>query len=62
MFSILVTTVTYLCIISYIYDPPCVLQEFVNHDHWMHLDIAGVMGNKSEVPYLPKGMAGKMLM
>ena len=25
----------------------------------MHLDIAGVMSNKAEVPYIPKGMAGK---
>ena len=25
----------------------------------MHLDIAGVMSNKSEVPYLNKGMAGE---
>ena len=27
----------------------------------MHLDIAGVMEMKSEVPYLPAGMAGKSL-
>ena len=31
----------------------------MNHDAWMHLDMAGVMSNKSEVPFLPKGMAGK---
>merc|ERR1712004_288598 len=35
------------------------LWEFVNHDNWMHLDIAGVMGNKAEVPYVPKGMSGR---
>lgn len=27
--------------------------------HWAHLDIAGVMSNKDEVPYLRKGMAGR---
>jgi len=35
------------------------LWEFVNHDNWMHLDIAGVMSNKAEVPYVPKGMSGR---
>lgn len=35
------------------------LKEFVTHDKWMHLDIAGVMDNKNEVPYLPKGMTGR---
>lgn len=35
------------------------LQEFVTCDHWMHLDIAGVMENKDEVPYLGKGMSGR---
>uniref|UniRef100_A0A8D0GQD6 Cytosol aminopeptidase n=1 Tax=Sphenodon punctatus TaxID=8508 RepID=A0A8D0GQD6_SPHPU len=35
------------------------LKEFVTHSHWAHLDIAGVMGNKDEVPYLRKGMAGR---
>lgn len=28
-------------------------------DHWAHLDIAGVMINKDEVPYLRKGMSGR---
>ncbi len=27
-------------------------------DNWIHLDIAGVMTNKAEVPYLCKGMSG----
>ncbi|NP_001279481.1 cytosol aminopeptidase [Callorhinchus milii] len=35
------------------------LQEFVTAPHWAHLDIAGVMTNKDEVPYLRKGMAGR---
>ena len=35
-----------------------VFQEFVTNEHWMHLDIAGVMENKTEVPYLCKGMSG----
>jgi aminopeptidase len=35
------------------------LKEFVTHPNWMHLDIAGVMDNKDEVPYLGKGMAGR---
>ncbi|XP_027645456.2 cytosol aminopeptidase-like [Falco peregrinus] len=35
------------------------LKEFVNASHWAHLDIAGVMSNKDEVPYLRKGMAGQ---
>jgi len=35
------------------------LSEFVTHDNWMHLDIAGVMMNKTEVPYIPKGMSGR---
>ena len=40
------------------------LREFVDFDstpHWMHIDIAGVMGAAgAEVPYLPtKGMAGR---
>ncbi|XP_054718872.1 cytosol aminopeptidase-like [Uloborus diversus] len=36
------------------------LQEFVSADmKWMHLDIAGVMENKTEVPYLCKGMSGR---
>jgi len=35
------------------------LREFVTHDKWMHLDIAGVMMNKSEVSYIPKGMSGR---
>ncbi|XP_022422606.1 cytosol aminopeptidase isoform X2 [Delphinapterus leucas] len=35
------------------------LKEFVTHPKWAHLDIAGVMTNKDEVPYLRKGMAGR---
>uniref|UniRef100_A0A6J0V4K4 Cytosol aminopeptidase n=1 Tax=Pogona vitticeps TaxID=103695 RepID=A0A6J0V4K4_9SAUR len=35
------------------------LKEFVTVPHWAHLDIAGVMANKDEVPYLRKGMAGR---
>lgn len=35
------------------------LQEFVTSGHWAHLDIAGVMSNKDEVPYLRKGMSGR---
>ncbi|XP_063777367.1 cytosol aminopeptidase [Pseudophryne corroboree] len=35
------------------------LKEFVTVPHWAHLDIAGVMSNKDEVPYLRKGMAGR---
>ncbi|CAN2388616.1 leucine aminopeptidase 3 [Pristimantis euphronides] len=35
------------------------LKEFVTIPHWAHLDIAGVMSNKDEVPYLRKGMAGR---
>lgn len=35
------------------------LREFVTSPHWAHLDIAGVMSNKDEVPYLRKGMSGR---
>ncbi|XP_067352824.1 cytosol aminopeptidase isoform X1 [Channa argus] len=35
------------------------LKEFVTAPHWAHLDIAGVMSNKDEVPYLKKGMSGR---
>ncbi|XP_062864778.1 cytosol aminopeptidase isoform X2 [Trichomycterus rosablanca] len=35
------------------------LKEFVTAEHWAHLDIAGVMSNKDEVPYLRKGMSGR---
>uniref|UniRef100_A0A6Q2XZV0 Cytosol aminopeptidase n=1 Tax=Esox lucius TaxID=8010 RepID=A0A6Q2XZV0_ESOLU len=35
------------------------LREFVTAPHWAHLDIAGVMTNKDEVPYLKKGMSGR---
>ncbi|MEE6462419.1 hypothetical protein FKM82_001585 [Ascaphus truei] len=35
------------------------LKEFVTAPHWAHLDIAGVMSNKDEVPYLRKGMSGR---
>ena len=34
-------------------------QQFVTCDHWMHLDIAGVMENTDEVPHLGKGMSGR---
>ena len=34
-------------------------QEFVTCENWMHLDIAGVMQNSSDVKYLPPGMAGR---
>lgn len=39
------------------------LKEFVTHENWMHLDIAGVMDNRSteEVAYLSKGMSGRPL-
>ncbi|KAJ8000433.1 hypothetical protein DPEC_G00180080 [Dallia pectoralis] len=35
------------------------LREFVTAPHWAHLDIAGVVTNKDEVPYLKKGMSGR---
>ncbi|XP_040274993.1 cytosol aminopeptidase [Bufo bufo] len=35
------------------------LKQFVTIPHWAHLDIAGVMSNKDEVPYLRKGMSGR---
>lgn len=35
------------------------LREFVTATHWAHLDIAGVMSNKDEIPYLRKGMSGR---
>nr|XP_061791789.1 cytosol aminopeptidase-like [Nerophis lumbriciformis] len=35
------------------------LREFVTCPHWAHLDIAGVMSNKDEIPYLKKGMSGR---
>ncbi|XP_071374086.1 cytosol aminopeptidase [Centroberyx affinis] len=35
------------------------LREFVTVTHWAHLDIAGVMTNKDEIPYLRKGMSGR---
>ncbi|KAK3790496.1 hypothetical protein RRG08_060546 [Elysia crispata] len=35
------------------------LQEFVNTKEWIHLDIAGVMMNTDDVPYLGKGMSGR---
>uniref|UniRef100_A0A2K5P764 Cytosol aminopeptidase n=1 Tax=Cercocebus atys TaxID=9531 RepID=A0A2K5P764_CERAT len=34
------------------------LKEFVTHPKWAHLDTAGMMTNKDEVPYLRKGMTG----
>ncbi|GAB1607736.1 aminopeptidase [Argonauta hians] len=35
------------------------LKEFVKSSDWIHLDIAGVMMNKDEVPYLGGGMSGR---
>ncbi|XP_061586846.1 cytosol aminopeptidase [Cololabis saira] len=35
------------------------LREFVTAPHWAHLDIAGVMSNKDEIPFLGKGMSGR---
>ncbi|XP_071477827.1 cytosol aminopeptidase-like [Diadema antillarum] len=35
------------------------LKQFVGDHSWAHLDIAGVMQNKDEVPYLGKGMTGR---
>lgn len=37
----------------------CFLKEFVTNPHWAHVDIAGVMMTKGEVPYLCKGMSGR---
>jgi aminopeptidase len=35
------------------------LGEFVENSEWAHVDIAGVMDNKSEVAYLSAGMSGR---
>lgn len=35
------------------------LAEFVKCPQWLHLDIAGVMESKDEVPYYGKGMSGR---
>ncbi|KAH9509551.1 bleomycin hydrolase [Bulinus truncatus] len=35
------------------------LKEFVTTDNWIHVDMAGVMYNTDEVPYLGSGMSGK---
>nr|XP_022286297.1 cytosol aminopeptidase-like [Crassostrea virginica] len=35
------------------------LKEFVTNENWLHLDIAGVMSNSGDVPYLGKGMSGR---
>ena len=35
------------------------LKEFVGTNKWAHLDIAGVMQARGEVPYLGNGMSGK---
>ncbi|XP_072025837.1 cytosol aminopeptidase-like [Amphiura filiformis] len=35
------------------------LKEFVTCKDWAHMDIAGVMENKDEIPYLGKGMSGR---
>ena len=34
-------------------------QEFVTHQCWAHLDIAGVMEGHGEWPFLEKGMSGR---
>lgn len=39
--------------------PAAFLKEFVKAEHWAHLDIAGVMQNTDEVPYLGVGMTGR---
>ena len=36
-----------------------VFQEFVEIDSWAHLDIAGVMTNEGDVPYMGSGMSGQ---
>ena len=36
-------------------------QEFVSVPNWAHIDIAGVMENTGEVPFLEKGMAGVVI-
>ncbi|XP_035825586.1 cytosol aminopeptidase [Aplysia californica] len=35
------------------------LQEFVTTDKWVHVDMAGVMMNTNQVPYLGQGMSGR---
>ncbi|XP_026059748.1 cytosol aminopeptidase-like [Carassius auratus] len=35
------------------------LRKFVTADHWAHLNIAGVMADNDEVPFLRKGMSGR---
>lgn len=35
-----------------------IMQEFVEMEHWAHLDIAGVMDGSGGVAYLGKGMTG----
>ncbi|CAG0914981.1 unnamed protein product [Notodromas monacha] len=35
------------------------LHEFVKCNDWMHMDIAGTMGNEDEVIYMRKGMSGR---
>uniref|UniRef100_A0A2C9KE70 Cytosol aminopeptidase n=1 Tax=Biomphalaria glabrata TaxID=6526 RepID=A0A2C9KE70_BIOGL len=35
------------------------LKEFVSTDNWIHVDMAGVMHNSDEVPYLGSGMSGR---
>ena len=35
------------------------LKEFVGTSKWAHLDIAGVMQARGEVPYLRNGMSGE---
>ena len=31
----------------------------MTHSHYVHMDIAGVMSHKTELPYLSTGMSGK---
>ncbi|XP_064631464.1 cytosol aminopeptidase-like [Lineus longissimus] len=35
------------------------LKEFTTNPEWVHIDIAGVMQNTDEVPYLVKGLTGR---
>jgi len=38
------------------------LKEFVGTNKWAHLDIAGVMQSRGEVPYLGNGMSGERIL
>ena len=43
------------------YSSLCPHQEFISVPCWAHIDIAGVMESHGEVPFLDKGMTGKVL-